>query len=88
MPAGGSAVRRSTFPTWPPNTESALYASFLASYQDLFGTPMTSEVIHAGLECGYIAEMYPEMEIVFQRGTSLEQNAKMSVMMRIDGRGG
>ena len=31
---------------------------------------------------------YPLTEIVFQRGTSRAQNAKMSVMSRIDGRGG
>ena len=31
---------------------------------------------------------YPLTEIVFQRGTSLAQNAKTSVMSRIEGRGG
>ena len=31
---------------------------------------------------------YPLTEIVFQRGTSRAQNPKMSVMSRIDGRGG
>ena len=31
---------------------------------------------------------YPLTEIVFQRGTSFAQNAKMSVISRIDGRGG
>jgi dipeptidase D len=25
---------------------------------------MVSEVVHAGLECGYIIEKYPDMEIV------------------------
>jgi hypothetical protein len=31
---------------------------------------------------------YPEIEIVFQRGTSLAQNAKMSVVILSDCRGG
>ena len=61
---GGSTVRDNTFPTWPPNTNSAFYETFLESYQDFFGTPMVSEVVHAGLECGYIIEKYPDMEIV------------------------
>lgn len=61
---GGSAVRDNTFPTWPPNTSSAFYETFLESYRNLFDTPMISEVIHAGLECGYIIEKYPDMEIV------------------------
>jgi dipeptidase D len=61
---GASSVRRSAFPAWPPNTDSTLYNTFLSSYQYLFGVPMTSEVVHAGLECGYIAEKYPGMQIV------------------------
>jgi dipeptidase D len=61
---GASTIRRSAFPAWPPNTDSALYNTFLSSYQDLFGVSITSEIVHAGLECGYIAEKYPGMQIV------------------------
>jgi dipeptidase D len=29
-----------------------------------FFTPLQTEVVHAGLECGFIAEKYPHMEII------------------------
>lgn len=56
--------RRSTFPTWPPKTDSELYKKSLLAYEKLFNTPLKTEVLHAGLECGYIAEKYPGMEII------------------------
>lgn len=62
--AGAVSKRRSTFPTWPPNPESGLYKKSLATYEALFKTPMKTEVIHAGLECGYVAESYAGMEII------------------------
>jgi dipeptidase D len=62
--AGAASVRRSSFPTWPPKADSDLYKKSLAAYQQLFKTPLKTEVLHAGLECGYIAEKYPDMEII------------------------
>jgi dipeptidase D len=62
--AGANSARRSSFPTWPPNPDSELYKKSLAVYEQLFRTPMKTEVLHAGLECGYIAAQYPGMEIV------------------------
>ena len=41
-----------------------MYRKSLAAYEKLFKTPMKTEVVHAGLECGYIAARYPAMEIV------------------------
>lgn len=62
--AGAVSKRRSTFPTWPPNPESNLYKKSLATYEALFKTPMKTEIIHAGLECGYVAESFAGMEII------------------------
>lgn len=62
--AGAVSKRRSTFPTWPPNPGSDLYRKALATYEALFKTPMKTEIIHAGLECGYVAESYAGMEII------------------------
>jgi dipeptidase D len=55
---------RSAFPTWPPNANSELYKKTLDAYQRQFKTAMKWEVLHAGLECGYIAEKFPDMEII------------------------
>ena len=62
--AGATSTRRSTFPTWPPRADSKLYRESLAIYERLFRSPLKTEVLHAGLECGYIAEKYPDMEII------------------------
>ena len=55
---------RSAFPTWPPNANSELFKKTLDAYQRQFKTAMKWEVLHAGLECGYIAEKFSGMEII------------------------
>lgn len=62
--AGASSSRKGLFPAWPPNSSTGLYRAVTETYSKLFGSAMTTEVIHAGLECGYIAKKYPAMEIV------------------------
>lgn len=62
--SGAVATRRSTFPAWPPNPESDLYKKSLAAYEGVFKTPMKTEIIHAGLECGYMAASTPGLEII------------------------
>ena len=62
--AGASSTAKGAFPAWPPNSGTGLYKAVTAAHLKLFGTPIATEVIHAGLECGYIAERYPAMEII------------------------
>jgi dipeptidase D len=62
--AGAASNRRSQFPTWPPNPDSLLYKKALTAYERVFKTPLQTEVLHAGLECSFIAEKYPHMEII------------------------
>ncbi|MFN4140370.1 beta-Ala-His dipeptidase [Aestuariivirga sp.] len=61
---GATSSQRGGFPAWPPRPGTGLYKAVLSSYERLFGSVMTTDVIHAGLECGYIADRYPAMEIV------------------------
>lgn len=62
--AGAESSRKGAFPGWPPKADSALHKAVSESYLKLFGSQMAADVVHAGLECGYIAEKYPTMEIV------------------------
>ncbi len=62
--AGAAASRRSAFPAWPPDSDSELYQKAMAAYELTFGSELKTVVLHAGLECGFIAEKYPEMEII------------------------
>ena len=62
--AGAASTRKGAFPAWPPNSGTGLYKAVISAHKKLFGSGMVTEVIHAGLECGYIAERYPAMEII------------------------
>lgn len=59
-----SARRRSAFPAWPSQPDAALYQTALSAYDQIFGEPLKTVVAHAGLECGFIAQKYPGMEII------------------------
>jgi dipeptidase D len=51
-------------PGWTPNPDSALLAVVKEVYRQHFGHDATTQVIHAGLECGLFAALWPEMDIV------------------------
>jgi len=42
------------YPSWPPNMDSAVLRTAVASYEDLFKQKPKVELVHAGLECGVI----------------------------------
>ncbi|MBF7682908.1 aminoacyl-histidine dipeptidase [Acinetobacter sp. B5B] len=49
---------------WTPNPESAALACLQQAYQTTFGIDAKLKVIHAGLECGILAEHYPNLHMV------------------------
>jgi dipeptidase D len=61
---GATTRRRSAFPTWPPQPDAELYRVSLSAYQQALGQPLQTVVVHAGLECGFMSEKYPGMEII------------------------
>ncbi len=62
--AGGSVRYASEYPAWRPNPDSALLAQCREVYQEMNGTEIKVEVIHAGLECGVIGSKIPGMEMI------------------------
>lgn len=85
---GASTAQRGLFPSWPPNTGSALAKLVREKYEQLYGAPMATEVIHAGLECGNIAAKYPAMEIVSIGPTTLDvhstnERVKVASLLKI-----
>ncbi len=62
--SGGTSKIQTSFPAWKPVPDSELCITAMVTYEDLFHTPLELVVVHAGLECGYIAEKYPGMEII------------------------
>ncbi|ENW07629.1 aminoacyl-histidine dipeptidase [Acinetobacter beijerinckii] len=49
---------------WTPNPDSAALKCLQQAYQSAFEIEPNLKVIHAGLECGIIAEHYPDLQIV------------------------
>ena len=62
--AGMDAVLSGAYPGWRPNPSSSLLALCQATYQASFGESSSTQVIHAGLECGLIGGKYPDMDMV------------------------
>lgn len=49
---------------WTPNPDSAALKCLQQAYQNTFNIEPNLKVIHAGLECGIIAEHYPHLQMV------------------------
>ena len=49
---------------WTPNPDSAALKCLQQAYQTAFNIEPHLKVIHAGLECGIIAEHYPDLQMV------------------------
>lgn len=62
--AGGASSRTDGYPPWTPNLDSPLLARSVALYERLFDKKPVVEVIHAGLECGLIADRNEGMDMI------------------------
>ncbi len=49
---------------WQPNFDSPIAALMVDVYRDLYGEEAQVQVVHAGLECSLIGEVYPNMDLV------------------------
>lgn len=62
---GGCEVAMETpYPGWTPNPQSQLLTLFQQVHAQQFGKEADVKVIHAGLECGIIGAIYPELDMV------------------------
>ena len=52
------------YPGWKPEPESPLVRRTAAVYEGLFGQPPEIKAVHAGLECGILAEKIPGLKAV------------------------
>ena len=49
---------------WQPNFDSPIAAQMAALYERLENKPAKVEVVHAGLECSLIGQVYPNMDLI------------------------
>lgn len=62
--AGMKVELSGDYPAWQPNTHSEIVEIMKKVYHDLFQQESVVQVVHAGLECGIIGALRPEMELV------------------------
>jgi dipeptidase D len=62
--AGAKVTHDGAYPGWKPNVNSAALRSMKDVYKQKFGKPAEVKVIHAGLECGIIGDVYKGLDMV------------------------
>ena len=85
---GGEYVVRSQYPAWEFKKESKLRDHLQRHYKEMFGKEMKVEAIHAGLECGLIAEKKPGIDIVsigpdMSRVHTIDERVSISSTIRV-----
>lgn len=61
---GGKAEMDTDYPAWEYRPDSPLRNTMVEAYEDLYGEVPVISAMHAGLECGIIAEKIPGADLV------------------------
>lgn len=62
--AHAKTIHDGDYPGWKPNFNSPILKTMKQVYQKLYNKEPEVKVIHAGLECGIIGDVYPGMDMV------------------------
>jgi dipeptidase D len=62
--AGARVTFTGSYPGWKPNMNSAIMKVMDEVYQKMYGKKMEIRAVHAGLECGIIGGVYPNLDMV------------------------
>ena len=52
------------YPGWKPDMQSPILKTMSDVYKDMFGNVPEKKAIHAGLECGLIGGVYPNLDMI------------------------
>ncbi|MFQ1046755.1 aminoacyl-histidine dipeptidase [Avibacterium paragallinarum] len=61
---GASVIFSGDYPGWEPQPDSPMLALTRKIYADILGYEPEIKVIHAGLECGLLKKIYPNLDVV------------------------
>ena len=62
--AGARVTFAGSYPGWKPNMNSAIMKVMDTVYQKMYNKEMEIKAVHAGLECGIIGGVYPNLDMV------------------------
>ncbi len=85
---GGEYILRAEYPAWEFRKESKLREHMQKHHKEMYGKEMKVEAIHAGLECGLIAEKMPGIDIVsigpdMSRVHTIDEEVSISSTVRV-----
>ena len=63
-PAGAEIIFDGEYPGWKPNMESPILKTMQGVYEKKFGKIPEIKAIHAGLECGLLGGVYPNLDMI------------------------
>jgi dipeptidase D len=61
---GADVALEGGYPGWKPNLNSPILKTMSKVYSDMFGKTPEIKAIHAGLECGLIGGVYPNLDMI------------------------
>ncbi len=79
---GAEVVSSDGYPPWEPNMNSPILIEASKIFEKMHGRKPVIEAIHAGLECGLIAEKYPGMDML-SFGPNLKEVHSPDEMLQI-----
>jgi dipeptidase D len=62
--AGATVTFSGDYPGWNPDPDSKILLKMKAVYEKLYGREPAVKAIHAGLECGLLGGIYPELDMI------------------------
>lgn len=62
--AGATVEHTGSYPGWEPNADSKVLDLMRGLYQELFNKEAHVSAVHAGLECGIIGSIYPNLDMI------------------------
>ncbi|MFW6018955.1 MAG: aminoacyl-histidine dipeptidase [Bacteroidales bacterium] len=62
--AGANVEHKGVYPGWKPDVNSPILATMKEVYNERFNKTPEVKVIHAGLECGIIKDVYPDLDAI------------------------
>ncbi|PHI39979.1 aminoacyl-histidine dipeptidase [Actinobacillus succinogenes] len=62
--SGGDVAYSGYYPGWEPHPDSDMLTLTKQAYAQVIGEEPKVKVIHAGLECGLLKKIYPELDVV------------------------
>jgi dipeptidase D len=61
---GATVVHEGAYPGWNPNMDSPILKTMQQVYEGLYGKTPETKAVHAGLECGLIGAIFPNMDMI------------------------